>query len=187
MTRLHRECVFPSLQVVYILEKKHSRAATGHLRAPSCGQGTVASPKGPGPFILFSPLDHRVPRIHIPQSECPPEFLARPGDFVNTLFVACITEWPEDTKIPRGSLAKSLGAAGDIEPETEGMLIEYGIDFSEFPDETLQNLPQNLPWTISAEELARRKDLRCSNSLFTVPDTATHGNVTGLSCTLFNW
>ncbi|XP_061408135.1 DIS3-like exonuclease 2 isoform X2 [Lethenteron reissneri] len=180
-TPLPDNCLQKTAKVVYILEKKHSRAATGHLRAPSCGQGTVASPKGPGPFILFSPLDHRVPRIHIPQSECPPEFLARPGDFVNTLFVARITEWPEDTKIPRGSLAKSLGEAGDIEPETEGMLIEYGIDFSEFPDETLQNLPQNLPWTISAEELARRKDLR-ELCIFSIDPATARDLDDALSC-----
>lgn len=30
---------------------------------------------------------------------------------------------------------KSLGEAGEIEPETEGMLIENGVDFSEFPQE----------------------------------------------------
>jgi hypothetical protein len=32
-------------------------------------------------------------------------------------------------------LAKSLGEAGEIEPETEGMLIENGVDFEEFPQE----------------------------------------------------
>lgn len=30
---------------------------------------------------------------------------------------------------------KSLGEAGEIEPETEGMLIENDVDFSEFPQE----------------------------------------------------
>ena len=32
---------------------------------------------------------------------------------------------------------KSLGEAGEIEPETEGMLIENGVDFSEFPQEVI--------------------------------------------------
>ena len=57
-------------------------------------------------------------------------------------------------------LAKSLGQAGEIEPETEGILIEYDVDFSEFPDVVLDCLPKALPWSIPPEELARRKDLR---------------------------
>ena len=32
-------------------------------------------------------------------------------------------------------LARSLGEAGEIEPETEGMLIENGVDFDEFPQQ----------------------------------------------------
>lgn len=33
------------------------------------------------------------------------------------------------------TLMRSLGEAGQIEPETEGLLVEYAIDFTEFPDE----------------------------------------------------
>ena len=53
-------------------------------------------------------------------------------------------------------LARSLGEAGLIEPETEGMLIENGVDFDEFPDEVLACLPQNLPWSIPEAELEYR-------------------------------
>ena len=34
-------------------------------------------------------------------------------------------------------LARSLGEAGEIEPETEGMLIENGVDFDEFPQQVM--------------------------------------------------
>ena len=57
-------------------------------------------------------------------------------------------------------LAKTLGQAGEIEPETEGILIEYDVDFSDFSDETLDCLPKNRPWTIPAEEMRKRRDLR---------------------------
>lgn len=57
-------------------------------------------------------------------------------------------------------LAKSLGQAGEIEPETEGILTEYGVDFSDFSPEALECLPQSLPWSISPRELAKRRDLR---------------------------
>ena len=57
-------------------------------------------------------------------------------------------------------LAKSLGQAGEIEPETEGILTEYGVDFSDFSSEVLECLPQGLPWTIPPEEFSKRRDLR---------------------------
>lgn len=57
-------------------------------------------------------------------------------------------------------LCKSLGQAGEIEPESEGILTEYGVDFSDFSPEVLECLPQNLPWVISPGELAKRRDLR---------------------------
>ena len=60
----------------------------------------------------------------------------------------------------RRQLAKSLGQAGEIEPETEGILTEYGVDFSDFPSEVLECLPQGLPWTIPPEEFRKRRDLR---------------------------
>lgn len=39
---------------------------------------------------------------------------------------------------------KSLGEAGEIEPETEGMLIENDVDFSEFPQEVHFCLSQEM-------------------------------------------
>ena len=57
-------------------------------------------------------------------------------------------------------LAKSLGQAGEIEPETEGILTEYGVDYSDFSSEVLECLPQGLPWTIPPEEFSKRRDLR---------------------------
>lgn len=57
-------------------------------------------------------------------------------------------------------LSKSLGQAGEIEPETEGILTEYGVDFSDFSPEALACLPQSLPWVIPPGELAKRRDLR---------------------------
>lgn len=60
----------------------------------------------------------------------------------------------------RSLLAKSLGQAGEIEPETEGMLIEYEVDFSDFSDEVLDCLPKDLPWMIPPEEIKKRRDLR---------------------------
>lgn len=57
-------------------------------------------------------------------------------------------------------LATTLGQAGEIEPETEGILTEYDVDFSEFSKEVLNCLPQDLPWSIPDHALSKRRDLR---------------------------
>lgn len=38
-------------------------------------------------------------------------------------------------------LQRMLGEAGDIEPETEAMLLEYDVDESDFSEEVLSCLP----------------------------------------------
>lgn len=74
------------------------------------------------------------------------------------------------TYVSISQLAKSLGQAGEIEPETEGILTEYDVDCSEFSDEVLNCLPKNLPWTIPPEEMTKRKDLRWDIFWQIIPD-----------------
>uniref|UniRef100_A0AAR2LZA6 DIS3-like exonuclease 2 n=1 Tax=Pygocentrus nattereri TaxID=42514 RepID=A0AAR2LZA6_PYGNA len=159
-----------SFQVVYIVEEKHSRAASGFIKFLPDKH-----------FAMFSPADHRVPRVNVPLTDCPPDFPSRPGDYANTLFICRITHWPYDNTFAEGRLAKSLGQAGEIEPETEGILIEYDVDFSEFSEEALACLPQNLPWTIPAEELAKRRDLR-KECIFTIDPATARDLDDALSC-----
>ncbi|KAJ7354819.1 DIS3-like exonuclease 2 [Desmophyllum pertusum] len=80
-------------KVVHIIEKKHSRVASGHLKP-------FTHPKE-CPDGLFSPTDSRLPRIRIMRENCPPGFFDRPRDFENTLLVARIeSPW----KIPEKEL-----------------------------------------------------------------------------------
>lgn len=150
-------------KVVYIIEKKHSRVASGHLKP-------FPHPKE-FPDGCFSPIDSRLPRIRIPRESCPPGFFDRPRDFENTLLVARIVSWPEtssrDSFLAIGSIARSLGEAGEIEPETEGILLEYGIDSGPFSDEALACLPQETPWKIPDKELEYRRDFR-EDCVFTI-------------------
>ncbi|KFP29416.1 DIS3-like exonuclease 2, partial [Colius striatus] len=152
---LPEKCLQRTAKVVYVLEKKHSRAATGFIK--------LLADKNSELFkrcAMFSPVDHRVPRAYVSLADCPPDFVTRPEDYSNMLFICRIVEWKEDSNFATGQLAKSLGQAGEIEPETEGILTEYGVDFSDFPPEALECLPQSLPWIISPGELAKRRDLR---------------------------
>ncbi|XP_059559544.1 DIS3-like exonuclease 2 isoform X4 [Myotis daubentonii] len=80
-------------------------------------------------------------------------------------------------------LAKSLGQAGEIEPETEGILTEYGVDFSDFSSEVLECLPQDLPWIIPPEEFSKRRDLR-KDCIFTIDPSTARDLDDALSCKL---
>ena len=39
-------------------------------------------------MVLFSPNDHRLPRMLIPITDCPKDFRQRPNDYAKTLFIA---------------------------------------------------------------------------------------------------
>uniref|UniRef100_A0A671QF74 DIS3-like exonuclease 2 n=1 Tax=Sinocyclocheilus anshuiensis TaxID=1608454 RepID=A0A671QF74_9TELE len=157
-------------KVVFIFEQKHSRAASGFLKfLPNKN------------FAMFSPVDHRIPRVNLPLADCPADFVSRPGDYENTLFICRITHWPADNNFAEGRLAKTLGQAGEIEPETEGIMTEYDVDFSEFSEEVLNCLPQDLPWSIPAHELSRRRDLR-KECVFTIDPATARDLDDALSC-----
>ena len=149
--------------VVYIIEKKHSRAAGGHLKPFNAKNKAAAD-------ALFTPTDSRLPRLRIPRNDCPPGFFERPQDFANSLFVARITEWPESSSLDNflaiGKVMRSLGEAGEIMPETEAIFTEYEIDYGPFPEEALACLPQT-PWVIPEEELTKRRDFR-DECVFTI-------------------
>ena len=153
-------------KVVYIVEKKHTRVACGYLR-PMANQN---DPDG-----LFSPTDCRLPRFRIPHDLCPPGFFERPQDFEKTLLIARLTEWqqeaPCDSYFARGCFARSLGEAGEIEPETDGILLVNNIDTSPFSNEVLACLPKESPWRIPQEEIESRRDFR-DTCVFTI-DPAT--------------
>uniref|UniRef100_A0A8C2I529 DIS3-like exonuclease 2 n=1 Tax=Cyprinus carpio TaxID=7962 RepID=A0A8C2I529_CYPCA len=157
-------------RVVIIFEQKHSRAASGFLKfLPNKN------------FAMFSPVDHRIPRVNVPLVDCPADFVSRPGDYENVLFICRITHWPADNNFAEGRLAKTLGQAGEIEPETEGIMTEYDVDFSEFSEEVLNCLPQDLPWSIPAHELSRRRDLR-KECVFTIDPATARDLDDALSC-----
>ncbi|RNA34144.1 DIS3-like exonuclease 2 isoform X1 [Brachionus plicatilis] len=147
--------------VVGIIEKKNNRWAVGHLK--------LFQDKNKE-FALFSPNDSRIPRMKIKLDECPSDFYQNPQIYANTLFMAQILDIPSNSKYAIGELKRSIGQDGNIEAETEAILMENGIDYSEFTDEVIQSLPAT-PWSIPQEEFDYRKDLR-NVCIFTI-DPAT--------------
>lgn len=170
---LPEESLVRTGKVVYIVEKVHSRASVGRIKP-------VTDKKWPN-TAFFSPNDSRLPRILVDLSYCPEGFSQRPEDFENTLFIARITNWERNMPFAQGCLARSLGEAGEIEPETEGMLIEYELDFGDFSDDVLACLPKELPWKIPAKEFKYRRDLR-KECIFTIDPATARDLDDALSC-----
>lgn len=52
-----------------------------------------------------------------------------------TLFVAAIESWPAHSIYAHGRIERMLGVAGDIEAETEAILLENDVETEDFPDE----------------------------------------------------
>lgn len=84
-------------QVVYILEKKHSRAATGFLKLLADKNSELFRK-----YALFSPLDHRVPRIYVPPQGLSAGLCDPAQDYANTLFICRIMDWKEDSNFALG-------------------------------------------------------------------------------------
>lgn len=156
--------------VVYIVTKKHSRIAAGALK--------LFGDKNPH-LALFSPSDYRVPRLKIPMKQCPPDFMARHQDYLSRIFLAKIVEWNEP-KFAFGELVRDIGLVGDIEAETEALLLENGVDYSEFPEAVTKDLP-TVPWSIPPQEIKNRKDLR-DQCIFTIDPSTARDLDDAMSC-----
>lgn len=79
---------------------------------------------------------------------------AKNGDKV----VVKMLEWKPDAKNPDGEIVQVLGLPGEHETEIHSILAEYNLPY-DFPPEVEQEV-ENIDRTISAEEVAKRRDMR---------------------------
>ncbi|UYV82058.1 DIS3L2, partial [Cordylochernes scorpioides] len=159
-------------KVVCILEKKSISLTSGHIKLQNDHNNKWA---------LFVPNDHRFPRMLIPMEQCPTGFYSRPGDFTNVLFLASLVEWGQQETFAKGQLIKSLGNSGEIEAETQALLVENAVDESDFPPEALEGLPLEESWVIPEEEYKRRRDFR-KTCVFTIDPSTARDLDDALSC-----
>ncbi|XP_015784684.1 DIS3-like exonuclease 2 [Tetranychus urticae] len=152
-------------QVKAIISEGHPRFAGGKLRMIKDRNNTA----------LFCPTDSKIPRMLIPMDQCPPDFIHHPNHYEDTMFIARIVSWEENSKLPTGTLVKKLGSSGDINVETEIILTENGIDDSEFDETIMHGLPcvqKSTDFKIPNTELLTRRDFH-DVCVFTIdPSTA---------------
>ncbi|WKX92879.1 hypothetical protein Q1695_010704 [Nippostrongylus brasiliensis] len=159
-------CLQKTAEVMYIMEMKNCRAAMGQLKVMTDGNRNWA---------LFSPTDSRMPRMMIPADQLPSGFFERPQDFAKFIFVARMVEWQATAQFARGKLERTLGVAGDLEAETEGLLFANNVDTREFSMSVMHCLPifETKQWAIDEKEYKYRRDLR-DNITFTISARDTH-------------
>lgn len=144
-------------KVVAVLERKHLRVCGGHIKPLKTKDG-----------VLFSPTDNRLPRILLSLDSCPADILTRPEKYSSMLFAAQILDWKQDSVFAEGMLIKEIGEDKELEPRINAILLELGVDDSEFSSEVLESLPiQTLPWKIPEIQIADRRDFR-SQCVFTI-------------------
>jgi exoribonuclease R len=158
--------VQPVAKVVRVTPIPRERLFAGTLK--SFGSGLKRDE------ALFKSKDWRVPPIIVPMADCPEGFADLPGKFALTLVVAKIDQWKRRSQYAHGRVVRTLGVAGDIDAETEAILLANGVETDEFPAEVLDSLPPldaAGEWHIPPEELDRRTDFR-DQQIFTI-DPAT--------------
>lgn len=79
---------------------------------------------------------------------------AQHGDKV----VVEIESWDDPGDSPVGKVVKVLGKPGDNDVEMHAIMIEYGLPY-EFPEE-VEDEADEIPKTITADEVAKRRDMR---------------------------
>ncbi|CAL8089073.1 unnamed protein product [Calicophoron daubneyi] len=106
-------------------------------------------------WILATPWDRRVPRIRLHTTQA--SVLARER------FVVRIDSWDACSSYPNGHFVQSLGRIGDLETETQTLLIEHNLAIRAFNDAQLAELAPysaRRPWCADPKEVKLRRDLR---------------------------
>ncbi|OAG29984.1 exosome complex exonuclease DIS3/RRP44 [Nematocida displodere] len=101
--------------------------------------------------LLLKPVSQKIPVI-----------LARardPNALKGQLLVAAIYDWKSAEKYPTGHIIRVIGKEGLIATETAALLAEHSIIDQEFEEAALMELPSGA-WTVTAEDLLQREDLR---------------------------
>jgi VacB/RNase II family 3'-5' exoribonuclease len=150
-------------KVVALSQAGHRTDYAGFLRSTRDNGQILPTDK----YVLFMPLEKRVPRMLIPLEEC--LSFATQGT-AQDMYVAKCLRWSASSNFPLGRFVRHLGKIGDPDSEILAALVENGFDLNvvNYPDisHTFTN------WSIPQEELQRRVDLREERVFSVDPETA---------------
>jgi exosome complex exonuclease DIS3/RRP44 len=102
-------------------------------------------------YYLFVATDPRIPKIKI--------FTRQGSSLLNKRIVVAIDSWERNSKYPTGHYIRQLeGAVGNIEVESEALLIQHNISYAPFTPQVRSCLPRH--WTVTQQDFEQRVDLR---------------------------
>lgn len=154
--RMHQGEIQKTGIVVCIKEKIHPRKAVGYLKRRDSS-------------VLFYPRDQRIPLLKIRQ-ESLKQFTTHVDGCDNTLYLAVLISWIKPY-FAYGKIEKVVGNIGDIEAESNAILLEHDLDVTPYSYNITKGLP-NSDYSLTENDLKNREDLR-DECVFTIdPDTA---------------
>jgi len=104
-------------------------------------------------YRVFVPFNTQMPQVLVKSID--------PTKLEGKRLIVRYTSWPVWSPFPLGQFVKIIGPEGKISTETAMILHEYNIDTRPFSQKVLKCLPaEGKDWKPSAEEIARRLDLR---------------------------
>ena len=118
--------------------------------------GSIEVPQHPREeSVLFVPVNKSIPKVRIRTKQA--------GELTTKRIMVAIDAWPATSKFPVGHYVRTIGEIGDIECESEVILIEHDVCIREFSLASMRCLPKvgpNGEWDPPADEVAKRVDLR---------------------------
>ncbi|VDN16137.1 unnamed protein product [Dibothriocephalus latus] len=92
-------------------------------------------------WVVVTPWDRKIPRIRM--------FTTRPAQLAKERFIVRIDRWDTNSNYPHGHFVQSLGPIGDLETETQTILLQE-----------LKSYASDRKWKVDPQEVANRRDLR---------------------------
>lgn len=134
--------VQPTGRIVGIIRRKWRQYCGMLQENPSGSNATVH---------IFVPAEKKIPKIRIETRQA--------AKLRGQRIIVAADAWPRHSRYPIGHFVRSLGPIGDKATENQVLLLEHDIPHSTFSEAVLDCLP-NLPWSISAQDVSERVDLR---------------------------
>ena len=136
--------MIPHAKVLGIL-KRHQRNYCGHILPPSASDPTS--------LCQFVPADSRYPHFFLK--------LRNMDSLLPKKLIVGFNKWDITSELPIGHFIGVIGDIGNLETESQVILMEHNVETREFSQQVLACLPlEDAHWKIPYDELKKRLDLR---------------------------
>ncbi|KOC68745.1 DIS3-like exonuclease 2 [Habropoda laboriosa] len=162
-------CINPQEQWQMYQGQKQKTAVVVCIRKKIHPRKTIGCLKQRGMSTFFYPRDHSVPLIKVNRKSLQ-QFAVCPSSYEGTLYLVVITDWVTP-QFAQGKIEKIVGSIGDIEAESNAILLEYDLDVTPYSQDAIKEIP-NGDYSFTENDTKDREDWR-HECVFTIdPDTA---------------